>query len=552
MDFNDYLTPLRKWWRLILAAVVIAAVSSLLATLWQPDVYEARTTLLIGRGIKDPNPDAGQLYLDEQLANTYSKIAVREPIQNATKAELGLTWLPTYRVQLVTESNLLEITVTDTNPARAQAVANELAHQLILNSPSTVTPEEQARQDFINEQLDSFQTQINDNQIRLKDLQDQLGELTSARQIAEMQSQIDALEIKLNTLQTTYANLLLNAQQAATNTISVLVPADLPQKPVGPNRILIVLMASVGGLALAAGAAYLMENLSNTVDKVEDIDRLLHNPVIASIPEVKGDKKGTYVVDYPFSVATEAFRTLRTNLEFASIDKQLQVIQVTSPGVSEGKSTVATNLALIMAQAEKKVILVGADLREPRLHEELGISNARGLTDVFRGAHLDEVIQTFQKDSIEIKVLATGTPPPNPAELLSSPKMGTILSDLKNMAEIIIVDSSPFIVADAAVLSARVDGVLVVIRPEFSKKNQVQAMRDQIARVGSQIVGVVMNQVQQPGHVYGSYYGQYGGAPEPGKKVESSEESSSVSNSLKKVGMWFNTMIKKLYTGSTK
>ncbi len=549
MDLNSYISPLRKWWRLLVAATLIAGVTSLIATLWQPNIYAARTTLIVGRSISDPNPDASELSLDSQLAATYAQIANREIIQNATKEALGLDWLPKYSVQAEQDSQLLEISVTDTIPARAQAVANELANQLILKSPGYISPEEKDRQEFINSQLANFETQISANQQKLEQLQKQLGELNSAGQIAETQAEIDALQLKQNSLQETYATLLQSSNQGAANVIRVLVPAEVPVRPIAPNRPLIFVLACLGGFALAAGAAYLMENAANTVNTADEVKALLHVPVLANIPEVKSEKRGVYVAQYPFSIAAEAFRSLRTSLEFESAALPFKSVLITSPGISEGKSTVATNLAFIMAQAGKKVALVGADLREPVMQELLDLPESKGLADLFiDSVKLDDVLITYKPDGNEtIFVLPSGTPPPNPAELLISNRMDKLLDELKERVDIVIVDSSPFIVADASILAAKVDAVLVVVRPEFTRKDAIVSMQEQIARIGARIIGVVMNQVALNARAYSGYYGKYKYAQKEEPQEEQGPEATT-----RKVGEWLTNVIEKLTPGRTK
>ncbi|MGD8751725.1 MAG: Wzz/FepE/Etk N-terminal domain-containing protein, partial [Anaerolineales bacterium] len=130
MELSAYLIPLRRWWWLLLASTLVAVVSSFIATINQPPVYQASTTLMIGRVIDDPNPNQGEIYLAQQLAQTYAEIANREPVRNATMQALGLTRLPEYLARALPQTQFIEIAVTDVNPLRAQVVANELANQL--------------------------------------------------------------------------------------------------------------------------------------------------------------------------------------------------------------------------------------------------------------------------------------------------------------------------------------------------------------------------------------------------------------------------------------
>ncbi len=509
MDLNAYITPLRKWWWLLIAAMVIAAVSSFLVAQRQPAFYMARTTLMVGRSIVDPNPTPQQIALDQELAQTYAQIGNRETIYNATASALGLQKLPDYKVTPVTNSQLVEIDVTDTSPARAQAVANEIAHQLILRSPSNQTPEEAQRQQFINQQLAYYQKQIQDSQAQLDKLQQSLAGMNSARQISDTQAQITALQAKLDTMRTTYTGLLSNTSQQATNMIAVLEPAELPTKPVGPGKYIIAAIAAICGLLLASAAAYFMEMMGNTLNKREEFEKAVPYPIIGSIPDIKAEKVGTYTAEYPFSVVSESFRSLRTNLEFSGVDTPLRTIMVTSPGIGEGKSTVASNLAFSLGQADKKVILVGADLREPKLHHLLDIDNRHGLSDLFRGtAEVDDVLIPYGNGNV--RVVPSGSIPPNPTELLGSTAMARILNELIARSDIVVIDSSPFLVSDASVLAAKVDGVLVVMRPEHTRKELVAGMKEQLNRVGARVLGVVLNRVTSKSDIYTSYYGRYG------------------------------------------
>lgn len=379
MDLSSYIKPLLKWWWLLVAATAVAAIASFLATYSQPPVYRSRTTMMIGRTIEDPNPTSGQFSLAQQLAKTYADIANREPIRNATMQALGIEWLPNYNARAIPNSQIIEIAVTDRDPARAQIVANELANQLIQYSPTGINPEEQDRIAFVNEQLDLLQTQIKDTQTQLEQLQDELPNLNSAREIADTQSEINSLTNQLRDLQNNYAGLLANTQQGALNILTVIEPANLPRNPVGPNKLNTILLSSAAGLAIAAAAAYLLEYLDDTIKSEEDVIRVLDKPVIGYIGEMSKQGAAPYIADQPRSPIAEAFRSLRTNLEFSGIDKPIKTLIVTSADASDGKSTVAVNLAIAFVQAEKKVVLLDADLRSPGVHTLMDIPEKPGL-----------------------------------------------------------------------------------------------------------------------------------------------------------------------------
>jgi non-specific protein-tyrosine kinase len=456
MEFKRYVIPSRRWWWLLVAATLIAALSSFLATLRQPPIYQTLTTLMIGQVIADPNPTTGEFTLSQQLAENYAEIANREPVRIATMQALDMTWLPDYLATALPNGQFIEIVVTDTSPGRAQAVANELANQLIARSPTGDQSEELERQAFIQDQLDNLQLQITTTEDEIVQLRGALGEMDSARQIADTQFQINALEAKLSDLQTIYSDLLANTQSGAINTISVIETAYLPSRPIGPNKTLIILLSAAVGLSLAIGAAYVLDYLDDTVKSPEDVEQLTNAPIIGHLTELDIENVGAlYVADNPRHPSVEEIRTLRANLDFASVDQPLKTLFVSSTEMEDGKTSVAANLAVVMSQAEKDVILLDADLRRPNVHNYFGLTNNYGLSDVFRGKlTLNEVIKDWTGGSVS--VITAGDPPPNPAELLGSKKMAEVLQALESRADIVIIDGPPFIIADAPILASKV------------------------------------------------------------------------------------------------
>jgi capsular exopolysaccharide synthesis family protein len=503
MDLREYTVPLKKWWWLLVLATVLATVSAYFATQRLPSIYEAETTLIIGRAIYDPNPSSNEFGLTRKLAEAYADILQQEPIRNATMTTLGLTWLPDYVAR--PSDQFLEIAVTDTDPERAQAVANELANQLIRLRTG---PQEgdQERQAFVNQQLDNLQNDITSTEEQINKLQAELGKMNSASEIADTQKQIEALQTKLTTLRSNYVTLAATTQQGAVNTLSVLSPAARPQYPIGPNRRALILLAGLSGLVLATGAAYLLEFLDATLKTPEEISRLFQLSVIGYIAETKMVEGKPHVTEQPHSTVAEAFRSLKTNLEFAGAEKPLKTILVTSAAASEGKTTIATNLAIVMAQGGKKVILVDADLRRPKVHVFLGIPNELGLHEVYRGeAEALEVLRPWKDENLS--VITAGSMAANPMELLGSQKMSDILASLYGAADVIILDGPPFLVADAWVLSSKVDGVLLVIRPGYTHRDAVRTVMEQISRMGARAIGATLNRIPaRQADYYGGYW----------------------------------------------
>lgn len=494
MELSDYLTPLRRWWWLILASIIIAMASAFVATRELPPVYMARTTLLVGRALTEANPTEFEFGLGRTLARAYASVAVREPIANAVKSELGLSELPKYTANPTPDGQFLEIQVTDASPELAQRVANAIAQQVIRQSPGAISQDAE-RQAFVEAQLEDIRLKIESTTKEIAQAQERLSSVTSAAALDSLQSEIRTLEQRLTTLQSNYATLLANTARGASNTLTVFEPAALPDRPIGPNVNLIILAAGLAGLVLSTGAAYLIEFLDDTLKTSDDVNRLLPYPIIGYIGEMERGRAGLIsVVDRPHSAIADAFRSLRTNLEFAAVDKPFQVIQITSASKGEGKSSIAFNLALIIAQRGKRVLLLDCDLRRPAVHRLLGMPNHDGLSDLFLGKLNVQDVTRVWRDN-KLVAITGGTPPPNPTELLGSKRMDQILAELKENYDVIVIDGPPFFVPDAWVLTSKVDSVLLVAQPGYTRRSVVRAMVEQLKRVHAPVGGVVINRL---------------------------------------------------------
>jgi len=329
--------------------------------------------------------------------------------------------------------------------------------------------------------------------------------MDSARQIADTQVQITALEAKLADLQGIYSDLLANTKGGAINTISIIEEAYKPVVPIGPNKMLIILLSSAVGLSMAVVAAYVLEYMDDTVKSPEEVEKLTNVPVIGYLSELDIEDVGAlYAADNPRHPSVEEMRTLRTNLEFAGVDQPLKTLLVTSTEMEVGKTSVAANLAIVMSQAEKDVVLVDADLRRPNVYNFYGFQNKVGLSDVFRGEFDLEGVSK-QWPGGDVSVITAGDLPPNPSELLGSKRMSEIMEALGSKADIVIIDGPPFVVADAPVLASKVDGVLLVVRLGHTRKPAINALMEQISRSRANVIGVALNRI--PGRSIGYYTG---------------------------------------------
>ena len=208
----------------------------------------------------------------------------------------------------------------------------------------------------------------------------------------------------------------------------------------------------------------------------------------------------------PKSIVAESYRTLRTNIQYSSFDKEYKIIVVTSSDPGEGKSTTAGNLALSMAQDDKKVILIDCDLRKPSLHKKFKISNLVGLSDVMIGK--TDLVKAVHKHNKNLVLLTSGKIPPNPSEMLSSKTMGNLLETLKENFDYIILDTPPVqAVTDAQILSTKADGTILVVRAERTRRESVQNAVNLLKKVNANIIGTVLNGLDEGRNKYYYYYG---------------------------------------------
>ena len=516
---------------------ILAVAASAISALFQPDIYVSRTTLVVGQTFLDPNPNSNQIVIGQQLAAIYADMAHREPIQLATMQALGINWLPEYHARVVPNTQMVEISVTDTNPQRAQIFAQELAGQLIQQSPTIGETQTGEQQDFIKQQLENLRTQIGETENTIAELQQSLVGLTSASQIASVERQISEQQQKLGVLRTTYAGFLSNSQEGAVNILSPVEPANLPTRPTGTNKVIMIILAGMVAASLGTGAAYLLEYLDKTVKTTSDVERIFHLPVIGYISQIPDEEsKPTHVIQHPDSVVAENFHMLQSNIDFFRISHQINTVLITSPSQGNGKTTIASNLALSLSRAEENVVLMDADLRRPAVHKALEMSEGPGVSDLLSGkADIQDVVREWVEGE-NLKVITAGTKRPNFTDVIGSKRLTTILSNLQENHELVIIDAPPLIIADSYNLASRADGVIVVMEPGQTSTDQAKAIKEQLSRANARVIGIVFNKVSEAVAVnlgdlqYQSlyapkYYGDYVGS--------SSQQPASVARSKK-------------------
>ena len=297
--------------------------------------------------------------------------------------------------------------------------------------------------------------------------------------------------------------------------------ASVPKSPVVPKTVRNLALGVILGGMLGLGLAYLRDLLDNTVKTQEILEEIAGTGAVGYIPSDKNLSNAPAIsFDTDNSSTAEAFRKLRTNLQFLTVDHPPRVIVVTSASPSEGKSTTSINIALALAEAERTVVLVDGDLRRPRLAKYLDVLGSVGVSTVLSGgAALDEVLQTTKFP--RLTVLAAGPTPPNPSELLGSLAAEKMLAELRSGFDYVIIDSAPLLaVTDGAILAAKSDGALIVVKAGKTRRDQLSHAIGMLHDVGATLLGAVLTMMPTRGsgaYSYNYYYygGSYGDKVEP-------------------------------------
>ncbi|MBC7632958.1 polysaccharide biosynthesis tyrosine autokinase [Aeromicrobium sp.] len=288
--------------------------------------------------------------------------------------------------------------------------------------------------------------------------------------------------------------------------------ANLSSSPVSPNLPLNILVGILLSLFVGIAGAVLRDLLDRTVKSRQDVEEIADSAVLATLPYEPQVKKQPLSNGGGGTLA-EAFRVLRTNLEFANLDSNPKTILVSSAVPNEGKTLVATNLALSMAQAGRSVLLIDADMRNPNVADLLGLENSVGLVTVLVGrATLDEATQMHASG---VAFLGTGPTPPNPAEVLNTQAMRDLFVLVRQEYDTVIIDAPPMLpVADASILMTEVDGALLLVRYGSTTREQLRLAVSRIETVGGRLFGTVLNRTpRRADDSYGYSYGY--GVPEP-------------------------------------
>lgn len=449
MNLQEFVKLLRTRWLIVCATGLIVFLISVLYSLLQTPLYQASTRLFVSTtsGTTANDLYQGSRYSQERVFS-YTQLVMGETLAKRTIDRLQLSM----------------------SPAELQT------HVTATSKPGSV---------LINVSV------LDKSPVRARDIADALStEFVSLASELETPSEGGRPEAR----------------------VVVEQKASIPNKPVVPNTRLNLALGAVLGVILGIAGALLRDRLDNTVKSQESLEETARTSVVGYIPFDAGvENKPAILFDADRSAVAESFRKLRTNLQFLAVDHPPQMIVVTSSSPSEGKSTTAINVALALAEADHRVVLVDADLRRPRLAKYLALVQSVGLSTVLRGGTaLDEAIQETKFPNL--KVLASGAIPPNPSEILGSLAAQNLLAELRLQFDYVIIDSPPLLaVTDAAILAARSDGALIVVRAGKTKRDQLAHAAKMLSDVGAVLLGSVLTMMPTRGSASYSYSYYYGG-----------------------------------------
>ncbi len=513
MELGRYFDVVKRWWWLIVVSVALAAGASYVYSERQPRIYASRTTLMVGTSIQSSNPDLRDLGLSRTLAEIYGQLVLRKPITQAVIDKLGLDMSPSQlsgmiNTKVIPDAQLLEITVLDVHPQRAQILADAVARELILQSP-TEAKEQQATRQFIYSQLQELQDKIEEVSRQIKEIEDSMLSMTSAADIAEAKSRLSELQALKSNYQANYTGLLGYLSDSSINTLTIVEPATISTKPVAPNVKKNVLIAAIAGLALSVSAVLLLEFASDTLTwHAKGVQTVVGVPILGALGKLPPSSDKLIARADLWSPEADAIRNMRTNIFLSMRDRNIRTLLITSPEMGAGKTLTAANLAAITASGGSPAILVDADLRKPSIHELFDLPNLLGLADVLAASEetfdetLDKALQSV--DIANLWVLPAGKVPIDPTLLLGSSNLTWLIERLQERAGLVVFDCGPVLLhPDSAILATRVDASLLVVRHDQSSRRATQKAVDRFAALGlTNLVGVVFNGVHLPRRYY--------------------------------------------------
>ncbi len=527
MTLEQYWNALLKRWKLIILSIAVVGLGAYIGSKLMTPLYQS--TALIEVNVLSNNNQT-DINASEQQAQVESQRAISDPIlQEVASHYPGLIAGQIAKETTTTlraNTPLVEIDVLDPSPTRAAALANDIARTLIKQQIQSTQQNNTQSQQQIQQDLQQTQKQISTLTSQIARLQAGKG---NNEQITILQAQLNALQQQYSQWQLLLAQIELTEAQSGNflHIFQLAQPASAPSRPsIISNTAIGLLIGLINGISLAI----LLELVDTRIRTEEALTQFVDWSVLATVwrPDKKGKHEQEALVDPPqHSANVEAFRILRTNIGFSVLDKPLHSIMVTSAVPHEGKSTIAANLAIFMAKAGKKTLLIDADLRHPTIAKlfhlstaESGLSNAivacanvqfatsmlstprssmPPATGSLTPTNFSLNLYMHQVGVPNLLVMTAGPVPPNPPELLASKAMEHFFTALASCgAEVIIFDTPPLLgLSDANILAPKVDGVLMVVDITNANKKNLKRAKAHLAQSESHVLGCVVNKQRQ-------------------------------------------------------
>jgi capsular exopolysaccharide synthesis family protein len=489
-SFRTYLYTLRrrKWW--VASITVLCLAASLAFSLTAHKQYSATAQLLVQPSVNASGLNVVQEPVTQTEVETELQLVTSAPVQQAVRNRLHST--PAVSASEVGQTNVMAITAVSGTPSQAALVANLYANAFVQYQQSVASHSLATAEAQLSSQISSIGKQVSS-----------LRDKTTSPEATALLNQEAVLKEQLAQMQV--------SGSVDTGAVALVTPAQAPLSPSSPKPADDALLGLVAGLVLGLAAAFLRDSLDDRLTSKEAAEQAGGAPVLAMTPAVPSWRRQSpmvVAVTEPNSPAAESYRSLRTSLQFARQERQLSSLLVTSPGVGDGKTSTLANLGVVFAQAGERVLLVSCDLRRPRIGAFFGLGEQVGLTSVL----LDE--QTLEEAILPVpgidrlSLLPAGPVPPNPAELLGSPRARDIFIRLRDQYDLVLIDSPPVLpVTDAAILSRYADATVMLAAAGKTRRADLHRAVEKLGQGGTTILGTVLNKTtRQTGQYYGYSY----------------------------------------------
>ena len=518
VELRDYLAVFKRQFALILAIALLGAAAAAAYTFRRTPVYESNASVLV-RAITTNAFDPGSR-VDTQL-NMFNQrqLAQSEPVAAVAAKSLKTTATPAQllehvKVDVPANSQILRIKYRDTVPLTAQHGADAFARAYLAFREADARAQAKASQTTIQQDAARLQKQASEAEKAISDPDAD----SNARQAA--QARLTSINNRLQPLLAQLNGFLALDFTPGT----VIAPAALPDSPASPNSRLDVGIGLLVGLFLGVVLAFVRDRTDDRLRGREDLAERLDRPVLATVPPLskrvrqegklrwkRRHKNSLVTLEQPNSPAAESYRTLRTRLARLASQLDINSVMVVSAGVGEGKSTTAANLAVVLSETGKDVLLVSADLRRPRVHQFFGLPNKTGLSNLLtdgtppgkrKGPVADGKQMASELWSVapNLWVILSGPLPAHPSALMDSDAMRQFLKEQRDLFDFIVLDCPPaLVVADAMALAPLADAVLVVADAKESDRELISRLKEEIEQVGGRIIGAVLNRSKQAG-----------------------------------------------------